>query len=218
LQNKISGVYVILQAAGDPGGRPQIRIRGINSINSNNDPLFVVDGIVGFNNALENINPQDIESLDVLKDASATAIYGTRGANGVIIIKTKRGITGKTRVDYNGSVSVGIKTRHNYVVNADQFMYEYEQAIINTPKYGTLVKNKDFRGPNAVGLSWSEMPHLFERVAQGEYFMDFIGNDGNYYKPRFNSILEDEIFRNALSYNNHINMRGGTEKQSTLSL
>lgn len=212
LQNKISGVQVIKQAAGDPGGRPQIRIRGTNSINTNSDPLFVVDGIVGVSNALENINPQDIESLDVLKDASATAIYGTRGANGVIIIKTRRGIAGDTRINYNGSISLGIMTRHNYVVNADQFMYLYEQAFNNTPKYGTMAQQKDFRGPNAVGLSWSEMPHLFEQVGQGEYFMDFIGNDGNYYKPRFNTILEDEVFRDAFSHNHHIDMRGGTEK------
>jgi TonB-linked SusC/RagA family outer membrane protein len=212
LQNKISGVQVIQQAAGDPGGRPQIRIRGTNSINTNSDPLFVVDGIVGVNNALENLNPNDIETMDVLKDASATAIYGTRGANGVIIITTKRGIAGDIRINYSGSATVSTMTRHNYVVNADQFMYLYEQAFNNTPKYGTLAQHKDFRGPNASGISWSEMPHLFEQVAQGEYFMDFIGNDGNYYKPRFNSILEDEVFRNALSHNHHIDMRGGTEK------
>ena len=89
MQNKVAGVQVIRQAAGDPGGRPQIRIRGTNSINTNADPLFVVDGIVGVVNALQNLDPQDIETMDILKDASATAIYGTRGANGVIIITTK---------------------------------------------------------------------------------------------------------------------------------
>ncbi len=214
LQNKISGVQVIRQAAGDPGGRPQIRIRGTNSINTSADPLFVVDGIVGVSNALANINPQDIETMDVLKDASATAIYGTRGANGVIIITTKRGKAGDVKVNYDGSVSIGIKTRHNYVVNADQFMYLYEQAFNNTPKYGDKMASKDFRGPNAAGLSWSEMPWLFEQVGQGDYLpgLDFMGNDGNYYKPRFNSILEDEVFRNAFSHNHHIDVSGGNEK------
>ncbi len=212
LQNKVAGVQVIRQAAGDPGGRPQIRIRGTNSINTSADPLFVVDGIVGVINALQNLNPSDIASMDILKDASATAIYGTRGANGVIIITTKRGVAGDIRVNYDGSASIGIKTRRNDAVNADQFMYLYEQAFTNTPKYGNLVSTKDFRGPNAAGNSWSEMPWLFEKVQQGEYFMDLIGNDGNYYRPRFNTLLEDEVFRNAFSNKHHVEVSGGTEK------
>lgn len=214
LQNKVAGVQVIRQAAGDPGGRPQIRIRGTNSINTSSDPLFVVDGIVGVLNALQNLDPQDIATMDILKDASATAIYGTRGANGVIIITTKRGVAGDVRVNYNGSASIGIKTRNNYAVNADQFMYLYEQAFNNTPKYGNLVTTKDFRGPNAAGLSWSEMPWLFEQVAKDSYLpgLNFQGNDGNYYKPRFNTLLEDEVFRNAFSHKHHIEMSGGTEK------
>ena len=214
LQNKVAGVQVIRQAAGDPGGRPQIRIRGTNSINTSADPLFVVDGIVGVFNALQNLDPEDIASMDVLKDASATAIYGTRGANGVIIITTKRGVAGDVKVNYDGSASVGIKTRRNDAVNADQFMYLYEQAFNNTPKYGNLVTSKDFRGPKAAGLSWSEMPWLFEKVAKDSYLpgLNFMGNDGNYYKPRFNTLLEDEVFRNAFSYKNRVEVSGGTQK------
>lgn len=214
LQNKIAGVQVIKQAAGDPGGRPQIRIRGTNSINTSSDPLFVVDGVVGVINALQNLDPQDIESMDVLKDASATAIYGTRGANGVIIITTRRGAAGQVKVNYDGSASVGIKTRRNDAVNADQFMYLYEQAFNNTPKFGNLVTTKDFRGPNAAGASWSEMPWLFEKVAKDTYLpgLNFQGNDGNYYKPRFNTLLEDEVFRTALSHKHHLEVSGGTEK------
>lgn len=214
LQNKVAGVQVIRQAAGDPGGRPQIRIRGTNSINTSSDPLFVVDGIVGVFNALQNLDPEDIASMDILKDASATAIYGTRGANGVIIITTKRGAAGDVKVNYDGSASVGIKTRRNDAVNADQFMYLYEQAFNNTPKYGNLVTTKDFRGPKAAGLSWSEMPWLFEKVAKDTYLpgLNFMGNDGNYYKPRFNTLLEDEVFRNAFSYKNRVELSGGTQK------
>ena len=211
LQNKVSGVQVVKQGAGYPGSKPIIRIRGTNSINSNSSPLFVVDGIVGVNNALENINPQDIETMDILKDASATAIYGTRGANGVIIITTKRGEVGKTRVSYNGSMTVGTMQRHNYTVTADQFMYQYYQAIENTPKYGTLKTEKDFRGGMGTGDSWSEMPHLFEIVQPGEYFMDVIGNDGNYYKPRFYSDWEDIAFNNSFSHDHYIDLSGGTE-------
>jgi len=214
LQNKVAGVQVIRQAAGDPGGKPQIRIRGTNSINTSADPLFVVDGIVGVINALQNLNPSDIATMDILKDASATAIYGTRGANGVIIITTKRGAAGDVRVNYDGSASLGIKTRRNDAVNADQFMYLYEQAFNNTPKYGNLVTTKDFRGPNAAGLSWSEMPWLFEQVAKDSYLpgLNFMGDDGNYYKPRFNTLLEDEVFRNAFSNKQHVEVSGGTEK------
>jgi TonB-linked SusC/RagA family outer membrane protein len=214
LQNKIAGVQVIRQAAGDPGGRPQIRIRGTNSINTSSDPLFVVDGIVGVINALQNIDPQDIATMDVLKDASATAIYGTRGANGVIIITTKRGAAGKVKVNYDGSASAGIKTRRNDAVNADQFMYLYEQAFNNTPKFGNLVTSKDFRGPTAAGLSWSAMPWLFQEVAKDAYLpgLNFMGNDGKYYKPRFNTLLEDEVFRTAFSYKNRFEVSGGTEK------
>ena len=214
LQNKVAGVQVIKQAAGDPGGRPQIRIRGTNSINTSSDPLFVVDGVVGVINALQNLDPQDIATMDVLKDASATAIYGTRGANGVIIITTRRGAAGAVRVNFDGSASVGIKTRRNDAVNADQFMYLYEQAFNNTPKYGNLVTTKDFRGPTAAGLSWSEMPWLFEKVAKDSYLpgLNFQGNDGNYYKPRFNTLLEDEVFRTALSHKQHLEVSGGTEK------
>ncbi|MDF9798719.1 TonB-linked SusC/RagA family outer membrane protein [Catalinimonas alkaloidigena] len=211
LQNKVSGVQVIKQGAGYPGSNPQIRIRGTNSINSNSDPLFVVDGIVGVNNALRNINPQDILTMDILKDASATAIYGTRGANGVIIITTKRGEVGKVSVNYNGSMTLGTMQRHNYTVTADQFFYLYEQAFTNTPKYGTLDRSKDFRGDSGTGLSWSEMPHLFEQVQQGEYFMDLVGNDGNYYKPRFYSNWEDIAFENSLSHDHYVDVSGGSE-------
>lgn len=173
-----------------------------------------MDGIVGVINALQNLNPSDIASMDILKDASATAIYGTRGANGVIIITTKRGVAGDIKVNYDGSASVGVKTRRNDAVNADQFMYLYEQAFNNTPKYGNKVTTKDFQVLNAAGLSWSEMPWLFEQVAKDSYLpgLNFIGNDGNYYKPRFNTLLEDEVFRNAFSFSNRVEVSGGTEK------
>ncbi len=212
LQNKVSGVQVVKQGAGYPGSNPIIRIRGTNSINSNSDPLFVVDGIIGVSNALKNINPHDILSMDILKDASATAIYGTRGANGVVIITTKRGQSGEARVSYNGSVTLGTMQRHNYTVTTDQFFYLYEQAFTNTPKYGTLDKSKDFRGGKGTGASWSEMPHLFEQVPKGGYFMDLIGNDGNYYKPRYYSNWEEIAFENSLSNDQNIDISGGTEK------
>ena len=100
ISGKIAGVKVI-EAGGAPGSIAMIRVRGTNSIYSSNSPLFVVDGIVGVEDAYRILNPNEIQSIDVLKDASATAIYGARGANGVIIITTKRGFAGKTSVEYN---------------------------------------------------------------------------------------------------------------------
>src|SRR5215210_7840089 len=98
LQGRAAGVMV-LNTDGAPGGNTTIRVRGMNSINGGNNALIVVDGLQGGN--LNSLNPNDIESVEILKDASATAIYGSRGANGVILITTKTGKTGKPLIDYN---------------------------------------------------------------------------------------------------------------------
>lgn len=103
LQGKLSGVSVQTNS-GAPGGDIKIRIRGTNSINGSNEPLVIVDGFIG--QSLSDLNPNDIESLEVLKDASATAIYGSRGANGVILVTTKGGKEGKIQISYNGYVGI----------------------------------------------------------------------------------------------------------------
>ncbi len=211
LQGKISGVQVINQGGGIPGGKPMIRIRGTNSINTSSDPLFVVDGIIGVANALTTLNPEDIVSMEVLKDASATAIYGARGANGVIMITTKRGVSGKTQVDYSGSISRNVLQRHLYAMDADQLMYVYEQAMTNGDKYGIVNRAKDFRGPYASSQSYSEMPWLFEKVNKGDYLLDLIGKDGNYYKPIYNTNWEKKAFRSSTSNGHHIDIRGGND-------
>src|SRR5438445_13220873 len=84
----------------------QIRIRGVRSISGSNAPLFILDGIP-YDGSLTDINPDDVASIDVLKDASATAIYGSRGANGVVIITTKRGKAGQAKISYNGYYGAG---------------------------------------------------------------------------------------------------------------
>lgn len=104
LQGRAAGVDVV-QPGSKPGAGPQIRIRGRRSFNASNDPLYVVDGIP-LSGGIDDINPQDITSMEVLKDASATAIYGSRGANGVVIITTKRGVAGKTQVTYDTFVGI----------------------------------------------------------------------------------------------------------------
>ena len=119
LQGRMAGVEV--QSVGTrPGAGAQIRIRGERSINASNDPLFVVHGIP-YGGTLNDINPDDIASLDVLKDASATAIYGSRGANGVVLITTKRGIAGDTRVSFNSYYGISQITKKYNVYDADQY-------------------------------------------------------------------------------------------------
>lgn len=123
LQGRVPGVDIV-QNQGTPGGNMSVRIRGNNSITSSNDPLWVVDGIVGAWN-INNINPNDIESIEVLKDASSTAIYGARGANGVIIVTTKRGFKSKSQISYDGSLSLGTISKKIELLNAEQFMQVY---------------------------------------------------------------------------------------------
>jgi TonB-dependent starch-binding outer membrane protein SusC len=127
IMGKVAGVQVTA-ASGAPGSGSQIRIRGGSSINANNDPLIVIDGfpldnngIAGSANRLSFINPNDIETFTVLKDASATAIYGSRASNGVIIITTKKGASGKAQISYNGQVSVSTPIKYVDVLNANQY-------------------------------------------------------------------------------------------------
>jgi len=125
---KIAGVNVTTDG-GTPGGGASIRIRGGSSLNASNDPLIVIDGLAmdnqgikGAANPLSMVNPNDIESFTVLKDASATAIYGSRGSNGVIIITTKKGRKGqKPSISYNGNVSYSVKKKTLDVLGADEY-------------------------------------------------------------------------------------------------
>lgn len=138
MAGKMAGVSVISDG-GTPGGGATIRIRGGSSLNASNDPLIVIDGLAmdntgvqGLSNPLSMVNPADIESFTVLKDASATAIYGSRASNGVIIITTKKGSkNSKPRVSYNGNISTSFLADKVDVMNADQF----RELIAN--KYGT---------------------------------------------------------------------------------
>lgn len=144
LSGKIAGVNVV-SAGGAPGGGAAIRIRGGASLNASNDPLIIIDGLAmdnngvkGLSNPLSMVNPNDIESFTVLKDASATAIYGSRASNGVIIITTKKGLSGsKPKVSYAGNVSVSNVRKTLDVLSGDEFrklastLYGDDQNIMN---------------------------------------------------------------------------------------
>ena len=127
LTGKLAGVQVTT-TEGAPGAEVQIRVRGGGSITQDNSPIFIVDGIQ-VENALSVLSPQDIQSVDVLKDASTTAIYGARGANGVVIITTKSGKPGKTVVSYNGSVGFRDLSKKIDVLNPYDFvLWQYERS------------------------------------------------------------------------------------------
>ncbi|MDD6253650.1 MAG: TonB-dependent receptor [Bacteroidales bacterium] len=134
LQGRVSGVE-ITQLNGQPGAGMQVRIRGANSIKGSNDPLWIIDGFPGDINM---INTSDIESVEVLKDASATAIYGSRGANGVVIVTTRRAKEGDVRVEYNGSAGVQNLTKQIEMLSGDEYMhYLNEKSVIqgNSPVF-----------------------------------------------------------------------------------
>ena len=138
MQGRVAGLQMT-QNSGEPGGGIQVRIRGGTSIQASNTPLYVIDGVPlqdeatvagasinGVNaalprNPLNSINPNDIESITVLKDASATAIYGSRGANGVVLVQTKRGARGSSSLEYDTYVAAATAARHLDFLNGDQY-------------------------------------------------------------------------------------------------
>lgn len=124
LQGRMSGISVM--SSGVPGGDLKIRVRGTSSINKSNDPLYVVDGIVR-TSGLEGINPEDIQSIQVLKDASSTAIYGSRGANGVVLVTTKTGKAGQTQVVFDANVGIS----NAYHIPEVMGTQEYAQALVD---------------------------------------------------------------------------------------
>ncbi|MBB6128658.1 SusC/RagA family TonB-linked outer membrane protein [Mucilaginibacter lappiensis] len=131
VQGKVAGL-VITQGGGDPNQNATVRLRGQTSLTGSQSPLFVVDGIqLDDPTQFQNIPPGDIASYDVLKDASATAIYGARGANGVIIVNTKRGSAGKTQVDYNGYASLAKQSKYYDLLTASEFraLPSFQQSL-----------------------------------------------------------------------------------------
>lgn len=142
LAGRIPGVQVNTNS-GRPGGQTNIRIRGFSSINTSNNPLYVIDGVYlpilnqsQNSNSIDYINPSDIASIEVLKDASATAIYGARGANGVVLITTKHGTAGKPRLSYDGNIfTTTIGPHRVHMLNAQQYLDVENLAYDNIKVY-----------------------------------------------------------------------------------
>lgn len=188
LQGKVAGVDVSVNTSA-PGEAAKVRIRGIGSIGSSLDPLYVVDGVIGVD--ANSLNPNDISSVEVLKDASSTAIYGARGNNGVIMITTKRGIHGKTRVSFDSYASVNTLQRHLKTLNAKEFMDVYDLAFKNTEKYDPVGFAQGKYVPNVR----TELPHLFD-------------SQGN---PLYDTNWEKEVYKPSLSNSQQLTVQGGAE-------
>lgn len=164
LQGKVAGLQ-ITSGGGTPGGGSRIRIRGTSSLNASNDPLVVIDGVPvegnsinGGGNLLNTINPNDIESMTVLKDASATALYGSRATNGVLIITTKKGAKGKIRYNFNTNLSVGTVAKKVDVYTGDEI-----RAIINAD--AAITGNNGYK--NLMGTANTDWQDEIYRPAMG---------------------------------------------------
>ena len=199
ITGKIAGVNV-QNNGGEPGGGASIRIRGGSSLSASNDPLIVIDvlamdnsGMHGSSNALNLVNPNDIESFTVLKDASATAIYGSRASNGVIIITTKKGRKNmKPTISYNGNVSVSAVAKKVDVMNANEFMnYIKTNSGMSDEEWqaSDYYKNMGYWSQyNADGTPADGAQHLFA--------------DTNW---------QDEIYRTAISTDQNITLTGAVK-------
>lgn len=209
LQGQIAGLDINL--GGDPGARSSIRIRGTSSLSASNEPLIIIDGVPqdvdiseDFNfstaneedfGALLNIAPANIESIEVLKDASATAIYGTKGANGVLLINTKRGSMGKTRFSFSSKFTAKKEPKSIPLLNGPQYVAMMQDAIWNAAN------------AKGIGSATSEMDMLFNSRE--------INYDPSYkYYDEYNVNTDwlDAVKQNAIITDNNFSMTGGGEK------
>jgi TonB-linked SusC/RagA family outer membrane protein len=190
LAGKLPGVQVI-QNSGTPGGDVTVRVRGIGTIN-NSDPLFVVDGIP-LNSGIWYLNPDNIQSIDVLKDASATAIYGARGANGVIMVTTKNGIKGESKTSIDYSYGLQQISRTYKMLNASQYA-----ALHNDMRSNAGVSlNPNFADPQSLGEGTDWLGALFD-VAPAQKITALIsGGDKTVYAISLGYYQQDGIIKNT---------------------
>ncbi len=152
LQGRTPGVEVTA-TSGMPGASMKVRVRGTTSINKSSDPLYVIDGIIS-SSGLDGINPSDIQSMEILKDASSTAIYGSRGSNGVILITTKQGSEGKAQVTFDASVGLSTVRKQYDLLSA----YEYATAL-NDIRGSSTISAEDLEAykNGTKGINWTDL-------------------------------------------------------------
>lgn len=232
LQGRAAGVDVVTNSFG-LNANPTVRIRGNRSIAAGNDPLYVVDG-VPINGTINDINTMDVESVEILKDASATAIYGSRGANGVILITTKRGESGKVSINFESSVSVRNSLRFFDDLTGDQWM-----EIARDNWRGSQLYSSPYPDPIQDYYIVSNMHNnVWESVAMGYEWEERVGNDPDAWRVRMRPTTAEEQERwgvsevpdyrpenvrtydwdsegrnkNALTQNHQFSVSGGGEK------
>lgn len=160
MQGKVAGVDITTNQR--PGETGKIHIRGIRSLSADQDPLYVVDGMILQSGGIDNINPSDIEAIDILKDASATAIYGSRGANGVVLVTTKRGKEGKITLNYSGSVTIEKMYDVTESMNSAEWLDYARLAKYNMGTYASVTPSY------AADLStWGSETASFANIAKG---------------------------------------------------
>lgn len=180
LQGRAAGVMVMTNS-GQPGGGVSVRIRGTNSLTNDAEPLYVIDGIPisaetgDGTNALATLNPNDIESIDILKDASAAAIYGSRGANGVVLVTTKRGEAGETHVDYSSYVGFQQLPGRIDVMNLPEYA-EYRNRQAELVGFGA---RPEFQDPSILGEGTNWQDELFQTAAMQDHTLAISGGDVN---------------------------------------
>ncbi|WP_299230192.1 TonB-dependent receptor [uncultured Bacteroides sp.] len=233
LSGKVSGVQ-LNNVSGQPGATsPTIRVRGISSINAGNDPLIVLDG-VPYDGDMNNISSQDIESMTVLKDAASNALYGARGANGVIIITTKKGNSGKARVTVDakwGSNSRGVQD-YNIIKSPAQYYEMYYGALksfyVNaegmTPSQAHIATNQNMIDPNSANTY--SLGYNVYNIPEGQFL---IGTNGKLNpNATLGNIVEyggqqyllspdnwlDEVYNHGLRQEYNVNVSAGTDKSS----
>ncbi|MDB9836047.1 TonB-dependent receptor [Flavobacteriaceae bacterium] len=221
LTGKVAGVQV-LQTSGSPGGNISIRVRGSASISAGNDPLYVVDGVPlsggsrasggktstyeTDTNPLNSINTNDIESIQILKDAAAAAIYGSRGSNGVVLITTKKGKLGKLKVNYSSNFGIQSVTKKIDLLDAYQGSEITLEARNNT--------YQDYLDNNSLTGSSTDSNEV--RNTKGAPASSFIPNEIRPYLAGTAGLTDtdwqDEIFRSAIYTNHTVSLSGGSDK------
>ncbi len=203
LSGKIAGVQV-QENSGRPGGNTKISIRGYSSFNASNEPLYVVDGIV-WPQGIGSLNQNDVESIDVLKDASSTAIYGTRGSNGVVMITTKRGKDSDGKINYNGYLSVNWlpDDRKLEVLNSKEFMFIEEEQYKNAPKFDP----EGFANGKYINPIEKRMKYLVGNTFGNREL--FTLDDKGVPQPIYDMNWEEMSTRTTISQGHHLSYIGG---------
>ena len=230
MQGKVAGVQ-IQQSDGAPGGGMSIVVRGANSFSTSSQPLFIVDGVPfetgstpgngasgteQTSNPLSFINPHDIENIEVLKDASATAIYGSRGANGVVIVTTKRGKAGKPKVEFSASLGTSHITKKLDMLDPVTYARYINEEQVNSVTYeGSRVSNVPYPGTwgyqytnGYINYATGEYTGKPEDYAQGGWFYDEYGNATQLATADW----QDEIFQTAYQQEYNLSISGGDDK------